>query len=107
MTASVPELEFGGERKDAADFHARAGRIFDPRVGIAQDGRAVAQAVIDVFVAVDVPDPRALAARDVNRRILTPIAEVGGDAEGQAPDGFLKVLVTPFQRAAHNGSSGD
>src|SRR4029079_12247306 len=49
--------------------------VVDPRVAVAEDHRAVAQAQVDVFVAVHVPDPAALAAVDVHG-VVAPGAEV-------------------------------
>ena len=79
MTASVPELE---KRTSSAagticamrsatvysrsvesantppDLHALAGRRIHARVGVAEDCRPVAHAVVDVDVVVEVGDPR-------------------------------------------------
>ena len=49
-------VRVGREGEDAADLHALARRVIDPVVGIAEDRRAVAQAVIDIAIAVDIPE---------------------------------------------------
>ena len=122
MTASVPELEKRtssaagtifemrsatlssrsvDKRKHAADLHAFARRRIDPRIGVAEDRRAIAHAVIDVLVVVEIDDARALAVLHVDRAILAPVAEIGSDAERQPLDGALKVRVVVGQFSGH------
>ena len=43
------------------DLHACARRLVDPRIGVAENRRTVAHAVIDVDVVVEVSDPGAAA----------------------------------------------
>ena len=54
---------------------------------------AIAEAVIDIAVVVDVPGAAALAMLDVNRTVIAPIAEGRGHPERQALQGLLEVGV--------------
>ncbi len=111
MTASVPELEKRtssaagtifemrsatassrsvDEREHAADLHALARRFIDARVGIAENRRTIAHAVVDIDVVVEIDDARARAVLHVDRAILAPVAEIGGDAQRQPLDGALE-----------------
>ena len=66
-------------------------------VGVAEDDRAVTQPVVDVLVAVEVPDAGALAMIDVNRLVVPPVAEVRGDTEWQLRAGLPEVRVGACQ----------
>ena len=91
----------GREREHAADFHALARGCVDARIGVAEDRRAVAQAVVDVFVVVDVGDARAAAVLDVDGAVLAPEAEIRGDAKRQALERPPEVGVAPGQVSGH------
>ena len=103
MTASVPELEkrtssaagtisrdhlgdhdlaLGAEREDGADLLALAGRGIDLGMAVAEDRRAVAQAVVDVAIVVEVPETSAPTALDIDGFPFAPEAEVGADSQG-------------------------
>ena len=56
----------GGGAEVGAERGALADRRDDRGVGVALDHRAEAVVEVDVLVAVDVPDARALAALDVD-----------------------------------------
>jgi len=58
-------------------------------VGVAQYGRAVAHAVVDVAVAVHIPNVGAFAALDIARIVRPPKAEVGRNAERKFAGGAL------------------
>ena len=55
------ELALDGERRATADLDGLAGGGVHLGVGMAEDGGAVPQPVVDVFVAVDVPQARPSA----------------------------------------------
>jgi hypothetical protein len=74
-------LALGREREDSAHFHARARRGVDPRIRIAEDARPVGHAIVDVLVAVDVPYSGAARLADVERLLVSPVAEVRRDAQ--------------------------
>src|SRR4029079_920788 len=56
--------------------------VVDPRVVVPQDHRAVAEAEIDVLVAIGIPDEAALATIDVDRAV-TPGPKVRVGAAGE------------------------
>ena len=58
--------------------------LIDAIIRIAKDRRAIAEAIVDVAVAVDVPGASALAVIDVDGAVVAPVAEGGRDAERQA-----------------------
>jgi hypothetical protein len=62
-------------------------------MAVAEDDRAVAQAVVDIDIVVEIPDPRASASLHVNRLVVAPVAEVGADAERQTSVRLLEVGV--------------
>ena len=86
-------LELGRQRKDSADVHTLARRSVDTIVSIAEDDRAVSEPVVNVLIAVDVPDACALAVIDVDRLVVPPIPEVGRNAERHFADCSCEVLV--------------
>ncbi len=80
----------GAEREDRADVLPLPGGRIDLRMAMAEDRRAVAQAVVDVFVAVEVPEPGTLAMLHEDRLVLAPEAEVRADAKGRCWTASLK-----------------
>jgi hypothetical protein len=63
-----------------------AGHRFDDRLGrVAQDRGPIAQHVVDMNVAIDIVEPRALAAGEEQRHRRAGIAHVAADAAGQMP----------------------
>ena len=67
----------------------------DPLVGVAEDGRAIAHAQVDVLVAVEVPDASTLAALDVDR-VVAPDPEVGvGTAGHRAQRALIELRLSP------------
>ena len=70
-----PDLVLARQREADALAHPLVDVVVDPLVAVAEDHRPVAHPQVDVLVAVDVPDPPALAAIDVDR-VLAPGAEV-------------------------------
>ena len=78
------QLAFGRQREDAAHLHAAPCSGIDAIIRIAKDRRAIAEAIVDVAVAVDVPGASALAVIDVDGAVVAPVAEGGRDAERQA-----------------------
>jgi len=95
------QLALGRKRKYTTDVHALARGFVDARIGVAEDRRAVAQAVVDILVVVDVGHARAAAVLDVDGPLLAPEAEVRGDAERQAFDGPPVVSIAPGQVSRH------
>ncbi len=95
-------LTLGGEGEDAADLDAGAGRGIHPRVGVAEDAGAVGQAVVDVFVAVDVGQARALGRLHVDGLVLAPVAEIRRNPEGEAADGLLELGVGLREASSHD-----
>ena len=86
-------FELGGQREHAADLHTPFRRLIDTLVGVAEDDGAVGEPVIDVLVAVDIPDPGALAVIDIDRLVISPVSEIGRNAERQPVNCPLEVLV--------------
>ena len=78
------EFALGGEREHATDLHRFNGGRVNPRIGIAENGRTVPQAIVDVAVVVNVDQARAAAVLDVDGAFFAPIAEIGGHPQGQA-----------------------
>ena len=95
------ELEFGGERKNAADLDTGARSLRDARVRVAEDHLAATEPIIDVLVVVDVPEARAAGALDVEGPVVAPVAAVGCDAEGQALEGAFEVEVGSLEGPRH------
>ena len=87
-----PDLVLAREAEAHAPAHPLVDMVVDPVVTVAQDHRAVAHPQVDELVAVDVPDPAALATVDVDR-VLAPGPEVGVGAAGQRPTGSPVHLV--------------
>ena len=79
-----PDLVLAGEREADAEPHPLVDVVVDALVAVAEDHRPVAHAQVDELVAVDVPDPSALAAVDVDR-VVAPGAEVRVGAARQRP----------------------
>ncbi len=84
----IPE-EFGNLNLEAmrdSVYRAAAelslNRIDDCRVGVAEEQRAVAQEIVDVFVAVDIPNVGARAMGDEDRVRVDEAAVVGAHAAG-------------------------
>ena len=69
------DLVLAREREADAAAHPLVDEVVDAVVAVPEDHRAVAEAQVDVLVAVDVPDHAALAAVHVDR-VLAPRAEV-------------------------------
>jgi hypothetical protein len=97
IRSATVKLAFGGERKNAADLDTGARSLGDARVRVAEDRLAATEPIIDVLVVVDVPEARAAGALDVEGAVVTPVATVGCDAEGQALEGALEVEVGSLQ----------
>ena len=58
----------------------------DDRLGrVAQDRGPIAQHVVDMDVAIDIVEPRALAAGEEQRHRRAGVAHVAADAAGQMP----------------------
>jgi hypothetical protein len=58
----------------------------DDRPGrMAQDRRTVAQYIVDVDIAIDVVEPRTLAAGEKQRHWRAGVAYVAADAAGEMP----------------------
>ena len=76
-----PDLILAGQREADAQAHPLVDVVVDARVGVAEHDRPVAEAQVDVLVAVHVPDPAALAPIDVDR-VLAPCPEVRIGAAG-------------------------
>jgi len=74
---------FGAEREDRADLLPLAGGGVDLRMAVAEDRRAIAQAIVDVAIVVEVPETSAPTALDIDGFALAPVAEVGADPQRQ------------------------
>jgi hypothetical protein len=72
-----------GQGEHPADIHALARRRIDAGIGVTQDARSETHAVVDVFVAVQVPQPSARGMVDVDGFFFTPEAEVGRHTKRQ------------------------
>jgi hypothetical protein len=96
-------LGLGRQREHAAHLHAAPRGLVHARIGVAQDRRTIAHAVVDVFVAVDVPHARALAAPDVDGPVLAPVAEGRGHAERKPGVGLLPMRVRARKIAVRVG----
>ena len=72
---------FVGHGKDVAPFQGLADLGRDLGVGVSQNDRPPGQAIVDVFLAVKVPDMRAAAVFYHQGLIVAPVAEVGIDAQ--------------------------
>src|SRR6185295_17135251 len=83
------DLVLRGKGEADAPAHPLVDVVVDARVAVTEDHRAVAQAQVDVLVAVHVPDPAALAAVDVHG-VVAPGPEV---RVGTARHGLLGALV--------------
>ena len=94
----------GGQRKHATDLHALACRRIHARIGVAEDRRTVAHAIVDVDVAVEVGDAGPAPLLHVDRAFLAPEAEIGGDTERQALQGALEVGVVLGKGSGHGSS---
>ena len=100
------DLVLAGQAEADAQPHPLVDGVVDARVAVAQDGRPVAHAEVDVLVVVDVPDPAALAARDVDG-VGAPVAEVAVDAAGHDPLGATtKLHLTVTGKAGRGGLDG-
>ena len=66
----------GRQREDSARFHALAGGLVNARVGVPQDAGTVTHAVVDVLVAVQVPEAGAGGAIDVYGPVFAPVAKI-------------------------------
>ena len=86
------DLVLGGEREADALAHPLVDVVVDALVAVAEDDRAVAHPQVDELVAVDVPDPAALAAIDVDR-VLAPRPEVRVRPAGQRPQRALRTCA--------------
>jgi len=100
------QLAFGREREDAADLDPPARRRIDPVVAVAKDRRPVAKPVIDIAVAVDVPDPPALAMAGIDRAVVAPVAEGRGNAERQTLQRLLILGIGSGQGPAGQRAHG-
>ena len=85
------DLALGAEREDGADILALAGGGIDLGMAVAEDRRAVAQAVVDVAIVVEVPETSAPTALDIDGFPFAPEAEVGADSQGHGFDCSLEV----------------
>jgi hypothetical protein len=85
----------GGSAEAGADFQSLFNGVEDLRMAVAQEQRSPGAHVIDVLVAVDVENARALAARDEGRRTAdaAPRANGGVDAPWDDPQGTFKELL--------------
>ena len=82
----------GGQAELGAERRALLDGLDDGRVGVALDHAAVAVVEVADLLAVDRPDVRALAVREVDGvRVAGVIG--GGDAHGHVLDGALEQLV--------------
>ena len=96
-------FSFGRQRKYAADVHPLACSCVHALICVTQDDRSVAQSVVDVLIAVDVPHAPALAVVNINRLVIPPVTEVGRDPQGQLGDGLFEVLVRAGQLTHRKG----
>ena len=96
------ELAFRGQREYAAHFHAFAGRLIDFRMSIAENRRTIAQAVVDVRIAVEIDDARSRSFFHINGALFSPVTEIGGHPQRQAFDGALKLRVALGQVSGHD-----
>jgi hypothetical protein len=94
-------LALGREREHSAELHAGARRGIDPRIGVAEDGRAVPHAVVDVHVAVEIGEARTAPLLHVDGPLLAPEAKVGRDAERQPLQRPAVVFVVSGQGPGH------
>ena len=69
------------------------GMDIDTVIGVTQNGGAVAQAVIDIAVAIDIPGAAAFAVVDIDGALFAPVAEGGGHTERQALHRLLELRV--------------
>ena len=102
------DLVLRGQREADPAPHALVDVVVDAVVGVAEDDRSVAHPQVDVLVAVDVPDPAALAAVDVDG-VLAPGSEVGIRAAGQTWRHAATVAIWPLSgppRGARAAGSG-
>ena len=104
MRSATLIFALGGQREHAADFHALARRCIDARIGVAEDRRAVAHAVVDVDVVVEIGDPRPTPLLYIDGAVLAPEAEIGGDAQRQALQRSPEMFVIPGQVSGHGSA---
>ena len=102
MRSATRELALRRQRKHAAHLHAFARRLIDLGMGVAENRRTIAHAVIDILVVVEIDDPRAHAALHVDGALLAPEAKIRSHAERQAFDGALKMRVALGQVSGHD-----
>src|SRR5207249_2148907 len=60
------DLALRAESKDRADLLALTGGSIDVGMAMAENRRAIAQAIIDIEIVVQVPDPRAPTSLDID-----------------------------------------
>ncbi len=84
------DLQGGRPSEECAVLYRLSHLLHNRRVGMAQDDGAEAQPVVNVPVAVGVPDIGSFPSLDHQRLFVPPVAEVGVDAEGDILEGLLK-----------------
>ena len=101
------QFALGRQGKDPAHLYPPPRRCIHPVIGIAKDCRAIAQPVIDISVAVDIPCPPTLAVVDIDRAVIAPIAKRRGHPQRQALHRPLKLRVGFGQVAAGRTGHGE
>jgi hypothetical protein len=71
-------------------------------MSIAENRRAIAQAVVDVGIVVEIDDARARAFFHINGAIFAPVAKIGGNAQRQPLEGALKLRIAFGQVSGHD-----
>ncbi len=87
------QFSLGRQRKHATNLHAQARRFVNAVIRIAENGRAITQAVINVTIVVDVPGAPALAMLHIDRAVIAPIPKRRSDAERQTLQRLLEMGV--------------
>ena len=101
-----PQIGLTSYRTVAPREEERSDGGVDSLVAIAENGRPIAEPVVDILVAVEIKQPRTLGVVDVDRLVFAPIAEIGCNTERQPSHRFLEMLAGSVELAVgHDGNS--
>ncbi len=92
----------GAEREDGTDRLRLAGGSIHVRMAVAENGRTIAEAIIDIFVAINIPEAGALAVFHEHGLLFAPITEIRAHPERHVLHRLL-VMCARFRQVAALG----
>ena len=86
-------LELCRKCENATDVHAIARCLVNAVVRVAENCGTIAETIVNVLIAIDVPDTSAFSALHVDSFVVSPVTEVGRYAERQLGHGLAEMRI--------------